>query len=402
MVVPKRQTAARDVVRLIAARQQSRADEISGRIFASLREEIPEYGAINDDPLIQDVRSVSAAGVVLWLEQLRTGRVPREQDFEPVREGARRRARQGFDHYALLRAWRIAIRVMWTELIQEPAALEPDVRQVLPDVAEEAMNFSDQISLAVTDAYLLEAGRVAREHERRRSLLLELILSRPDEAALSPTPAELAQPHVVVVVETEDLPLDGLDAVGAKLERLAGAALWTVRSHAVVAAVPLRPNMRRTQSVTHLRSVFQRLGQVDAMGVGGDACNIDGSRHSYLEAVEALKYGRRLGVSGPVYDFSDVGSYSLMLRDPERARRFVSAALAPLGGFKLRWLEPTLEAYIARQGRIKEAATELGVHPNTVKYRLGEIREPLNIVLRDPHRRAELLTALRLRRLLDA
>ena len=204
-----------------------------------------------------------------------------------------------------------------------------------------------------------------------------------------------------MVVETEDLSLDGLDAVGAKLERLANAALWTVRSHAVLAAVPLRPNMRRTQSVTHLRRVFQRLGHVGAMGIGGEACNIDGSRQSYLEAVEALKYGRRLGVPGPVFDFSDVGSYSLMLRDPERARRFVSSALAPLAGFKSQWLEPTLEAYIASQGRIKEVAMELGVHPNTVKYRLGEIREPLGIVLRDPHRRVQLLTALRLRRLLN-
>ena len=314
----------------------------------------------------------------------------------------RRRARQGFDHYALLRAWRIAIRVMWTELIQDPAALDPDVRQVLPEVAEEAMNFSDQISLAVTDAYLIEAGRVAREHERRRSLLLELILSRPEEAARFEAPTELAQPHVVVVVETGDLPLDGLDAVGARLERLTATALWTVRSQAIVAAVPLRLNMRRAEAVTQLRRVFQRLGKVDAMGIGGEALDIDGSRQSYLEAVEALKYGRRLGMPGPVYDFSDVGSYSLMLRDPDRAHRFVSAALAPVRGIKSPWLEATLEAYIARQGRIKETARELGVHPNTVKYRLREIREPLNMVLRDPHRRAELLTALRLRRLLKA
>jgi DNA-binding PucR family transcriptional regulator len=80
--------------------------------------------------------------------------------------------------------------------------------------------------------------------------------------------------------------------------------------------------------------------------------------------------------------------------------RFVKRTLAPLEAIRAPWLEPTLEAYISRQGRIKEAALELRVHPNTIKYRLGEIREALGPVLHDPARSRELLTALRLRRLM--
>jgi len=141
------------VVRLIAAKQRSRAAQIARRIYTALTAEVPEYAAITDEALTADVQSVSMAGVELWLDQLRTGRILGGRDLEPIRQGARRRARQGFDHYALLRAWRIAVRVMWSELIADPLAQDPRIRQVLPEIAEEAMNFSDQLSLAVTDAY---------------------------------------------------------------------------------------------------------------------------------------------------------------------------------------------------------------------------------------------------------
>jgi DNA-binding PucR family transcriptional regulator len=391
---------ARKVVRLIASRQRASAAAIARRIFTALTTEVPEYAAIADEGLAEDVRRVSTAGVLLWLNLLGTGRTPQGDDLDAVREGARRRARQGFDHYALLRAWRIAIRVMWSELIQDPEAQDPLVRQVLPDFAEEAMNYSDQVSLAVTDAYLEEASLVARENERQRSALLELILSHPEEALGVARPPELDRPHMVLVAETADLPLEQLDRIGEHLERRAGAAFWTVRSQAVVAVVPLARAGDRPRVVRHLGEVFRSLGAVDRIGVGGEASSVDETRQSYLEAVEAVNLGPQLNAQGgPVFDYADVGTYSMMAVDRARAQRFVEASLAPLKGLRP-WAEPTVEAYLARQGRIKETARELGVHPNTVKYRLGRLRAPLAGMLQDPARATELLLALRLKRLL--
>mgnify|MGYP003623084504 CR=1 FL=1 len=149
------------------------------------------------------------------------------------------RAAVGFDHYALLRAWRIAVRVMWRQLISDPAALEPQVMQVLLETAEAAMTYSDQLSLAVTDAYLMEAGRSARDSERRRSVLMELILSHPEDLNPSDIPVELTRTHVVIVAEAQEAALRALDRIGMDLHRRAGAAFWTVRSDAVVAIVPI-------------------------------------------------------------------------------------------------------------------------------------------------------------------
>lgn len=389
----------RQVVRVIAARQRDRAPQTARRMYSALTTEIPEYGAITDERLAEDVRSVSTAGVVLWCDLLGTGDIPSGRDLEMVRDGARRRARQGINHYALLRAWRIGIRVMWSELIEDPEAQQPLVRQVLPEFAELAMNFSDQLSLAVTDAYLEEAARLAREHEHRRSALLELILSHPEAARAHPP--EVARAHVVAVAETEDLPLEGLDRVGMELERRAGAAFWTVRSNTIVAVIPLSRSGDRTRAVKRLREAYAALGPVKRVGVGGVASSVDQTRQSYVEAVDAVSYGHRLNPGhGPVYDFAEVGSYTLMIGDPVRAQRFVDTVLGRLPSPRPAWLEPTLEAFLARQGRIKEVARELKVHPNTVKYRLGVARQQLGPVFSDPDSSAELLVALRLTRLL--
>jgi hypothetical protein len=400
--VSRRLEAARHTVRLIAARQVDRAPEIGRHIYAELTAKVPEYAIIKDERLEEDIRAVSTAGVVAWLDLVRSGRLPGAEAFEPIREGARRRARQGFDHHALLRAWRIAIRVMWLELIQDPEAQDPLVRQVLPDIAEEAMNYSDQVSLAVTDAYLEESTQIAREHERRRSALLELILSHPREAAAAGHPPELARPHVVVVAETPDVALEGLDQVGLALQRRAMASLWTVRRGAVVAVIPVQVPSGRAGIVSRLRKGFASMRDVERIGVGGEASVMEETRESYLEAADALVIGPALGVAlGPVFDIGEIGSYRLLASDRPRCRRFVETTLGSIDLHRTPWLAATLEAYLSRQGRIKEAAISLGVHPNTVKYRLKEVRKDLGQLLLDPNRSAELLIALRLARLLD-
>lgn len=242
---------------------------------------------------------------------------------------------------------------------------------------------------------------MAREDERRRSALLELILSHPQEALVSERPPELARPHVVVVAETPDLALESLDQVGMALQRRAAATLWTVRKGAVLAVIPLPSPGGRRGVISGLRENFGLLGGVDRIGVGGEASVIEETRESYLEAVDALVIGPGLAIGlGPVFDAADIGSYSLLTADRGRCRRFVDSNLAALDIDRAPWLASTLEAYLCRQGRIKEAALELGVHPNTVKYRLKAIRKDIGSLLLDPNRAADLLVALRLRRLL--
>jgi hypothetical protein len=67
-----------------------------------------------------------------------------------------------------------------------------------------------------------------------------------------------------------------------------------------------------------------------------------------------------------------------------------------------RRLSDTLLAWLRHQGSITAAAEELIVHPQTVRYRLGRLRELFGDVLDDPDMRFELELVLRAAPLLPA
>lgn len=90
----------------------------------------------------------------------------------------------------------------------------------------------------------------------------------------------------------------------------------------------------------------------------------------------------------------------MLLADEEIARTFVARTLEPLAqlaeGERERLLE-TLAAWLDHQRHTPSVATELNVHPQTVRYRLGKLRELLGGRLERADGRFELELALRLR-----
>ena len=76
---------------------------------------------------------------------------------------------------------------------------------------------------------------------------------------------------------------------------------------------------------------------------------------------------------------------------PPRAwRRWPSSPTAPRAR-----LTETLRAWLDRPGQVQAVAAELGVHPQTVRYRLRQLRELFGTRLEDPEARFELSLALR-------
>ncbi len=55
----------------------------------------------------------------------------------------------------------------------------------------------------------------------------------------------------------------------------------------------------------------------------------------------------------------------------------------------------TLRAWLDRPGQVQAVAATLGVHPQTVRYRLNSLRELFGERLEDPDARFELSLALR-------
>lgn len=391
------------VLRQVATQMEGQADEIATTMVLAYEREIPAYGDIVDGTLLDDVRVVSCALVRCWLTVMATGGPARDELIIPLLEGARRRAAQGFDLQSLLRAYRIGIRVMWSEITASPVWKGRPLQGALAMVGTWVLGFADQICTGVAAAYMDETARVARELEHRRSALLNVILAGPGSEHLY-GPDELQAPHCVVVASVApDLSLLDLEDTGKVLEEAAGALLWTVRHCSVVAAVGLADGADREELRRRLRRLVDGK-RIVALAAGGRAEGVEETRHSYSEAVNALRFGPHLWIeTGPVYDYLEMAPILSLMHEPARARRFVAESLAPLGDLVQReWVLPTIEAFVLHQGRLKEIAAVLNVHQSTVKYRVNELRLLIDSNLRSGDKAANLLLAVRLHQLLGA
>jgi len=129
-----------------------------------------------------------------------------------------------------------------------------------------------------------------------------------------------------------------------------------------------------------LRQTGNRTPGTISMGVGALHPGIPGIRQSHQEAKQALTMSRRIYGSGHLTRFDDLGIYRLLFaaRDLPELRGFHDESLSALIDYDRQHgaeLVRTLGAFFAARCGPKETAAILGVHRNTVLYRLERIRE---------------------------
>ncbi|MDP9365697.1 MAG: helix-turn-helix domain-containing protein, partial [Chloroflexota bacterium] len=133
--------------------------------------------------------------------------------------------------------------------------------------------------------------------------------------------------------------------------------------------------------------------------MGTPRAGLQGIRRSHQEARQALALGRRLHGPGHLTRFDDLGVYRLIFAAeglPE-LRGLHEETLGPLLAYDRQnnaELIRTLDALFAARGSPKEAAALLGVHRNTVLYRLDRVREITGYDLDDANLRLRLQLAL--------
>lgn len=115
-------------------------------------------------------------------------------------------------------------------------------------------------------------------------------------------------------------------------------------------------------------------------GHGRVAAGIEGFRTSHREALEALRVAQLAG-SGPstMTAYDDVAVAALCSVDPNWARAFVAGQLGPLAvdDDAAGRLRATLEAFFAADSGYRATATRLGLHHNTIRYRLAQAEKLL-------------------------
>lgn len=278
----------------------------------------------------------------------------------------------------------------------------------------------------------LAKERSAAEVERRlRGDLIEELLGGgldADEAERLARQAErlghrLPHPAWVFVLEPDDDASEAQMASGGRLDRLDSAledlvrrrmhgAVRLVRSSSAVLLVPheAAPDLAAAEALANsvLTSAANvlRPGSV-SVGVGNVAASVAELARSHLEARQALRLSRRIGARARVSSYRSLGAFRLLLevQSPDVLRRFVGEVLGPLVKYAESRDTPlleTLEALVAARWVRRAAARALGIHINSMSYRVERIEALTDLSVDDPETRVAVAIALRARAMLGS
>jgi sugar diacid utilization regulator len=199
---------------------------------------------------------------------------------------------------------------------------------------------------------------------------------RPVEEGPEPSlPARVAQRRIA-------------EAVRSRLRPSSGSLLMGMRHGELIALYPFEEPEELEGLIRDCRELAA--GQDVRMGLSGAHRGLAQLALSYGEAHEAVEIAAEAGAGGRVVAFDDVLIDSIV-RSSRHAERIVDSTITPLLEYdagRNTDLVSTLRAYICSGFNLAKSAETLSVHPNTVVYRLGRIRE---LSGRDPHSPDDLL-----------
>jgi len=151
-------------------------------------------------------------------------------------------------------------------------------------------------------------------------------------------------------------------------------------------AARMGPRQLGAACVARLAELFPGTGVV--VGIGGPCRDPRDIARSYAQARRTTEAMQRLGRSGTVTAFTDLGIHRLLLQVPDLAdlRSFAAEVLGRLSEHEREHKSgylATLACYFRENNSPQRASRILHVHPNTVAYRIRRIEEITGLKLDD-------------------
>ena len=267
-------------------------------------------------------------------------------------------------------------------------AIEANVdRRTLALLAEAVFAYIDEISALSAEGYAEEQSAAAGEaHRLRRRLALLLLEPEQDPDAIS-----LAAADAGWVLPTSVAALAWARGGSRLRARLSGGALVVEEEGDAGIALIADPGAPALEA--HLG---RAVSETTVLGPKEPLSRAAQSAERARAVLELIRRGE-LDASGLVRA-DDHLALLVTHAEPAILRDLEARLLAPLGdetaASRARLVE-TLRAWLDHQGEIAAVAAQLHVHPQTIRYRLGRLRERLGDALDDPARRFELTLALR-------
>jgi hypothetical protein len=375
--------------------------DLAGETIRAIGAEVPDYSRPLEGRLGVTLRYGTERALGRFVDSIEAPTAVSDRDRRIYFELGRLEMREGRTLNALLAAYRVGAQIAWRRFVEAGvrAGLEP---AILYRLGEAIFAYIDEISGESIEGYAAEQSAAAGERQRRRAQLVFLLAADPPAAVEDVRSAAVRAgwrpPALVAALVAEGIDSErlasrlGPGAVAAPLESPAGA-LAHRRATRVLAFVPDPSDpARRAQLEQAVAGVHAALGP--AVALAGAARSAERARR----ALELRAAGRLTGDGLVIAE--DHAAELVLQADAALASEFAQLRLAPLAelrpGVRER-LTASLTAWLDCQGRVDETARALDVHPQTVRYRLNQLREAFGGALDDPEARFELALALRVR-----
>jgi PucR-like helix-turn-helix protein len=357
---------------VIAERLRADLPEVAERTVAAIVVEVPSYADAFGGEMGRAIENAVQLALGGFLElATTTGVVDAGTPIDPALEGAyalgRGEARDGRSMDALLAAYRVGARVAWRELSGTAVTAGLTV-EALARFAELVFAYIDRLSASSVAGHSDELATTGRVRERLLERLAFLLVTGAPAADLlaAAERASWSPPRSLTAVLLPEVQTGRALVLDARTLQV-GEALPELDPDAG-RAVLLVPDAGGTARAGLLRSLEGR----DA--VVGPARPWQEVAGSYARAVRAARLG--IGTGGGALDTDRVL--------PELVLRADDDALADLRAQVLAPLDETLRSWLLHQGRRERVAAELFVHPQTVRYRMGQLRDLFGARLEEP------------------
>ena len=371
-----------------AARLQERLAQLSSGMQLYLEDQIPE---LRGDARVMELHGPSVEGNVdTLLHALRYNiAVERVEAPTAALEYARRLAQHGVPLHALVRAYRLGQHRMNELVFAEVRTIdvpEPARYAVLEAMTATLFEYIDWITQQVIVVYEDERQRWLEDQNSLRAVRVRDVLAAPEPVDLDAATTTIRYPlrwhHLAVVMWYPDAGTDA-DAI-ARLQRF----LRELGQATGAAATPLFVAADRTcawgwlpyRTATPAAEAEVRrftAGKRDApdIAIGTMRSGVAGFRQSHREAERARRVGLIAEGAEPTLICASDPGFSvaaLLGADVTDTRAWVAGTLGALAADTDNdaRLRETLRVFLGCGSSYKQAAEELNLHFNTVKYRV--------------------------------
>lgn len=335
----------------------------------------------------------------------------RSEELVTVHVIGAQRARQGIPVDAVIDGMRVALRIVWEAVLEAAGELDPAVAlELVGRLSLDHMQFTHTVLDALEAGYATEREQHLTGQVRAQATFVDRLLEGhwDDETRIrsrgSAVGYDLGKLCGLLLV----MPSGGRDTEAVRngaarlAARVPGAFEGSLRSLPCLHVIVVVPVPTPTAWVDAMQALAETARNERLVVVPVEPTPLVSSlAHLYRRAQRYLRLAHSAGSGPGIVTVRDLRLYAVLARIPLNDRiDFVRDLLGPvldLPEHKATELLDTLDAVYRRRGRIAEAAADLHLHQNSVRYRLNRIEQLTGLSLDVPAERLHLELAMRLR-----